>query len=69
MGNEKSCYSIIPAPGAEARKCGGLRHFRRTPSAPGFSKEQSKGYGLAPAPPPHNRLSIDASHRAKALAR
>ena len=49
MGNEKSCYSIIPAPGAEARKCGGLRHFRRTPSAPGFSKEQSKGYGLAPA--------------------
>ena len=38
------------APGAEARQCGGLRHFRRTPSAPGFSKEQSKlssGGGVA----------------------
>ena len=33
---------IIPAPGAEARQCGGLRHFRRTPSAPGFPKEQLK---------------------------
>ena len=26
----------------EARQCGGLRHFRRTPSAPGFPKEQLK---------------------------
>ena len=43
MGNEKSCYSIIPAPGVEVRQCGGSRHFRRTPSAPGFHKEQSKG--------------------------
>ena len=41
---------IIPAPGAEARKCGGSRHFRRTPSAPGFPKEQlklSSGGGVA----------------------
>ena len=27
MGNEKSCYSIIPAPGAEARKCGRIAAF------------------------------------------
>ena len=26
----------------EARQCGGSRHFRRTPSAPGFPKEQLK---------------------------
>ena len=44
-----SGYSI-PAPGVEARKCGGLRHFRRTSSAPGFPKEQlkqSSGGGVA----------------------
>ena len=36
----------IPAPGAEARQCGGSRHFRRTR----FSKEQlklSSGGGVA----------------------
>ena len=40
---------IIPAPGAEAGKCGGSRHFRRTPSALGFPKEQLKlsGGGVA----------------------
>ena len=41
---------MIPAPGVEARKCGGSRHFHRTPSAPGFSKEQlklSSGGGVA----------------------
>ena len=40
----------IPAPGAEVRKCGGSRHFRRTHSAPGFPKEQlklSSGGGVA----------------------
>ena len=26
----------------EARQCGGSRHFRRAPSAPGFPKEQLK---------------------------
>ena len=43
-----SGYSI-PAPGVEARQCGGSRHFRRTPSALGFSKEQLKlsGGGVA----------------------
>ena len=41
---------MIPAPGVEVRKCGGSRHFRRTPSAPGFPKEQlrlSSGGGVA----------------------
>ena len=41
MGNEKSCYSIIPVQGVEVRQCGGLRHFRRTPSAPGRPKKTS----------------------------
>ena len=41
---------IIPAPGVEVRQCGGSRHSRRTPSAPGFPKEQlklSSGGGVA----------------------
>ena len=29
----------------EVRQCGGSRHFRRTPSAPGFPKEQLKQSG------------------------
>ena len=45
MGNEKSCYSIIPAPGVEVRQCGGSRHFHRTPSAPGFQKNGQKAKG------------------------
>lgn len=41
-GPRSKLIQINFAPGAEARKCCGSRHFRRTPSAPGFSKEQSK---------------------------
>ena len=61
---------IIPLPGVEARQCGGSRHFHRTPSAPGFPKEQSKGQGLAPANP-HSVVDCPTMlrHCAKSLIR